>query len=305
MAVALLIPFANTLATDLSSNDSSGNEINTENLLYGTWHCTNDGVHGYTEYYWSFGEDGRFAYYVAGYEPPQGGGSIDSSVSERFVQGRFRENGITIECYDVTTDSYFAWGDAWRYFPDRKPAFLAEMLLATPLHAPENADDFSLDFMFISNISLRLKIDRDNSFDQYDMDFEYVGTAAAADQEHVESLLEWVGALTGKVYLSEENVTELRVGATCIFHEDEKQSIPYRWRYLISDEKLINVSSDRVRDTSGFNVMPGGDSAYREIDFVALAPGECVITLRYGQYGEIDWDGDFDIEHKYHIVIME
>ena len=129
--------------------------------------------------------------------------------------------------------------------------------------------------------------------------------AETENQDDISALLAWVQALTGTMYLTEEHVNEIKVGDTCLFIEDEKQSIPYRWRYLISDESLIQVSSDIAKDTSGMGVMPGGDSAYRKIDFTALAPGECVISLRYGRHGETDWDGDFSIEHIYHIVIVE
>jgi len=305
LAVVILLQSALAIAADPPSNETPGNAMDPENLLYGTWYCIDYGFHGYTEYYWSFRRDGRFAYYVAGFEPPQGGGSIDSSVSERFVQGRFRENGITIECYDIKADSFFAWGNEWKYFSDREPALLAGMLLETPLQKSENADDFSLDFAFNGCMILRLRIDRGNPFDHYDMDFDYVETAATAEPANTVSLLEWASKLNGIAHLTEENVNEVRVGTACIFSESEKQSIPYRWRYLISDESLISVSSDNVKDTSGFNVMPGGDSAYRKIDFVTLAPGECVIWLRYGEYGETDWDGSFVVEHIYHIMIIE
>ena len=305
LAVTVLFPPALAFAADLPSNDTSGNGVASQSPLVGTWYCIDHGFHGYTEYFWSFGEDSRFAYYVAGFEPPQGGGSIDSSVSENFVQGRFRVNGSTIECYDIKADSYFAWGDKWKYFPDRDPALLSGMLLATPLLQSESADDFSLDFELGSDRILRLEIDRSDFPDQYGMNFEYVGTAATAEPANIASLAELASKLTGMAYLTEENVNELRVGAACIFAESEKQSIPYRWRYLISDESLISVSSDIVKDTSGFNAMPGGDSAYRKINFIAVAPGECVITLRYGEYGETDWDGSFAVEHVFHIMIME
>ena len=112
-------------------------------------------------------------------------------------------------------------------------------------------------------------------------------------------------AYTGVVYLTEENVNTLIMGATGVILVSEKQSIPFRWRYLISDKVLVSVSIDTVKDTSGFNVLPGGDSANREIHFTALAPGECVITFRYGSYGETDWDGDYDVENIYHVVITE
>ena len=107
-----------------------------------------------------------------------------------------------------------------------------------------------------------------------------------------------------KPSIAEDKVNELKVCASCLFYESEKQSIPYRWKYSISDESLIRVSSDEIEDTSGANVMPGGDTANRKITFTALAPGECEITLRYVRYGE-EWDGEFIEELVYRIAITE
>ena len=83
------------------------------------------------------------------------------------------------------------------------------------------------------------------------------------------------------VALREENATLLEVGGICHFIGDEKQSIPYRWSYTISDESLMGVFADEYEDHSGFNTKPGGDKGLRKLYFQALAPGECVITLRY------------------------
>ena len=112
------------------------------------------------------------------------------------------------------------------------------------------------------------------------------------------------GCSTKMKKLTDERVNELKVGETIMFSDDEKQSIEYRWRYLISDESIIGVSTDKVKDTSGFNVKPGGDSALREIVFSALAPGECVVTLRYGRIGE-EWDSDFSIEYVYTTTVAK
>ena len=185
LAVAILLQSALALAAKPSSNDTPGSGIISENPLVGTWYCIDYGFHGYTEYYWSFGEDGRFAYYVAGFEPPQGDGMIDSSVGEWFVQGRFRESGNMIECYNIKADSYFAWGDEWKYFRDRDPVLLAGMLLATPLQESEKADDFTLNFELSSDMVLRLEIGRGDFPDKYDMDFEYIGETATIDPEYI------------------------------------------------------------------------------------------------------------------------
>lgn len=305
LALTLLLLPALTLSVGQPSNDTPDNGIISASPLIGTWYSIDHGFHGYAEYYWSFGEDGRFAFYVAGYEPPQGGGSIDGSVSEHFVQGRFRVAGSSVECCDIRADSYFTWGDEWKYFPDRDPGLIAGALLATPLEKPENAGDFSFHYELGGDMILHLVIDHSDFPHINDMNFEYVGTPPTAEPADIESLLEWASQLAGITYLTKGKVNQLRTGATCTFYESEKQSIPYRWRYFISDGSLIGVMSDKVQNTSGLNIMPGGDSANRKIDFTALAPGECVITLRYGEYGETDWDGSFVEEHIYHIIISE
>ena len=115
---------------------------------------------------------------------------------------------------------------------------------------------------------------------------------------------EFAARIAGSVNLTEEAVNRLKVGALCDFIEDEKQSIPYRWRYQISDESLISVFYNDYEVRSGPNTMPGGDSADRMIFFEALAPGECEITLRYGGYGD-DWDEFFLEEYVFTVVITE
>ena len=116
---------------------------------------------------------------------------------------------------------------------------------------------------------------------------------------------ERIDPLNQAIFLSVEDANELKVGEICAFCESEKQSIPYRWRYLISDEELIIVSGDTVKDTSGFNVAPGGDSAYRIIEFTASAPGECMVTFRYGSDIYEEWCDDFIEEQICHILIKE
>ena len=168
-------PDSTTDANSLQSDSPPDNSAISDSPLVGTWHVIESGSHGNARYYWSFGRDGRFAYLFSGYEPPQGGGSIDSSVRERFMKGKFRENSGTIECYDIRADDFFTRGDNWRYFPNRAPALLAGILLETSLIESENVNDFSFDFEFISPMILRLVVDRGDFPDQYGMDFEYAG----------------------------------------------------------------------------------------------------------------------------------
>jgi len=96
-----------------------------------------------------------------------------------------------------------------------------------------------------------------------------------------------------------ENAAVLEVGGLCHFIGDEKQSIPYRWKYYISDESVIGVFADEYEDRSGLNVKPGGDQGLRKLYFEALAPGECVITLHY----EDIRDGTYSEKYTYTVVI--
>ena len=164
--------------TDASSQQSESppeNDAISDSPLVGTWYAIESGSHGNAGYYWSFSKDGRFAYLFSGYEPPQGDGSIESSVRERFMQGSFRVNGSSIECYDIKADDFFTRGDNWKYFPERDPALIADVLLATPLIDSEDIDGFSFDFELTNAMTLHLVVDRGDFPDQYEMDFEQIG----------------------------------------------------------------------------------------------------------------------------------
>ena len=145
-----------------------------EGPLVGTWHQAQYGEHGNAQYLWSFGENGHFAFLFSAREPPQGGGDIEGSVREYFIKGKFRINGNSIECYDVKYDDYLAWGDEWKYFPDRNPETLAGLLLETPFKGPDKLDAFSMDFEFDESMTLRLVIDLGDFPNQYDMDFTQI-----------------------------------------------------------------------------------------------------------------------------------
>jgi len=96
-----------------------------------------------------------------------------------------------------------------------------------------------------------------------------------------------------------EKTTVLHVGGICHFVEDEKQSIPYRWAYTISDEKVMGIFADEYEDRSGPDAMDGGDEGLRKLFFQALTPGKCVITLRY----EDVRDASATSEHKYAVTV--
>ena len=157
---------------------SDGNETVSGNPLVGTWHCKVSRNPGHINYYWAFGEDGGFAHYVAGYTPPQNSSTIPSSVSERFARGRYRVNGGIIECHDIEADSHLSVIGEWRHFPDRKPADIADKLFAVRLNNPKKADDFTVHFDFIGAGILRLAVDGGDFPGQYDMNFDFIDTAA-------------------------------------------------------------------------------------------------------------------------------
>jgi len=127
------------------------------------------------------------------------------------------------------------------------------------------------------------------------MDFEFVKAAGNPLQGNT------------IVYLDDKMEIEVTVGTTLVFYQSEVQSLPNRWLYLISDESLIIVSGDKVEDKTSPNAAPGGDSAYRKIEFVTLAPGECVISFRdtVNWHDDGGWDKDFQSELMYHIMITE
>lgn len=167
------------------TGDPSGNDTNPAtptpgdatpgSALAGTWHGITQSYHGNGVYIWSFGEDGRFAFLYSAVEPPSGG--IDLfSVREVYMQGRYRENGDAIECYDIRADDFYRSGSEyeWKYFPDRDPARLAGVLLDTPLMDSESVSDFSIAYRFEGGVTLRLEVDCGVFPYQYDMDFEYV-----------------------------------------------------------------------------------------------------------------------------------
>jgi len=118
---------------------------------------------------------------------------------------------------------------------------------------------------------------------------------------NVFGLLNKGGKMIG-IPLDGENVTTLKVGEICYFIEDEKQSIPYRWQYYISDESLMGLDGNEYEDDSGFNPLPGGDKGWRIFYFAALAPGECVITMRYEDIRDAE---EYSDELIYNVMITD
>ena len=121
----------------------------------------------------------------------------------------------------------------------------------------------------------------------------------AQSQKDIEFLLKKAHSIS----LSEEGVNRLQVGEICSFRGDEKQSIPYRWRYYISDENVMGIFDNSYKIAPGSRPVSGGDKGWRLFYFEALSPGECVITIRY----EDIRDGDYleNESYTYTIVVTD
>ena len=108
--------------------------------------------------------------------------------------------------------------------------------------------------------------------------------------------------LSGSLWLGDEREYKLKVGSICLFRDDEKESIPYRWRYHISDESIIGFYHSEYEISADSRPIPGGDVGWRRFYFEALNSGECEIAFRYGRYGD-EWDDEWEEEYRYTIVV--
>ena len=108
--------------------------------------------------------------------------------------------------------------------------------------------------------------------------------------------------LSGSQWLGDESEYALEVGAICLFRADEKESIPFRWRYHISDESVIGFFYSEYEISPESRPIPGGDVGWRRFYFEALRPGECELTFRYGRYGD-EWDDEWEEEYRCTLVI--
>ena len=163
---------ADTSNTPTAELPVTGENAISMNALVGIW--STRGFNNF--YYWSFGDDGRFAYYVTSGQVPMNpsAGVNMAYASEAYFKGNYRVNGNTIEFYNCQHDSFFEYNGTLKYFKTRD--FSSSMLLDTPLQNSEKADDFSLMFEFKNASRLRIVIDRGGLRDNYDWLFDYVGT---------------------------------------------------------------------------------------------------------------------------------
>ncbi|MCL2671928.1 MAG: protease inhibitor I42 family protein [Clostridiales bacterium] len=95
--------------------------------------------------------------------------------------------------------------------------------------------------------------------------------------------------LNGSVRINSEGVYTVKVGQAVHFDLYEKQSIPYRWIWHISDDSLAAYIYSVYRDDAQSRPLPGGDSGNRWFYFEALAPGECSIEMRFGRIDEEEY----------------
>ena len=87
--------------------------------------------------------------------------------------------------------------------------------------------------------------------------------------------------------LDAQRATDIKVGGHCHFVGDEKQSVPFRWAFSLSDEKMLRVVLDRHEgDEARSRPLPGGDEGWRTVCFRAILPGECVVTARHEDIGD-------------------
>ena len=138
-------------------------------------------------------------------------------------------------------------------------------------------------------------------------DFDFFGLSGKKDSDAgvIKTDVEIDGErreITSFLLDSEKKIT-LKAGEICHFRDDEKQSIPYRWAYYISDESVMGFYHSDYGDTTPKNAGNGGDSGWRVFYFEALAPGSCVITVRYGRIDE--QDTNYDYEYKYSVEVTK
>jgi len=96
--------------------------------------------------------------------------------------------------------------------------------------------------------------------------------------------------LNGSIAASSENLNTLKVGQVLKIDLYEKQSIPYRWTYEISDGDLARHIYDEYNEDADSRPIDGGDSGSRCFYFEALRPGKCTIEMKFGRIDEEDYD---------------
>jgi len=110
------------------------------------------------------------------------------------------------------------------------------------------------------------------------------------------------GSYAASKKLSEQGVNRVKAGKTMTISQDENQSIPYRWHYVISDESLVSFTKEEIK--FGFSLLPkksGAGGEKHRFYFEATGAGECTIELRYEHIG----DDQLAVSETYTILISE
>ena len=104
----------------------------------------------------------------------------------------------------------------------------------------------------------------------------------------------------GDKELDPEKLNTVKVGQTVSIALDENQSIPYRWEPEISDDSLIELSSDEIKRGGALDNKPGSGGEKHIFYFEALRPGDCTINMHNVRIGEdeIEYSYSFTIRVK-------
>jgi predicted secreted protein len=101
------------------------------------------------------------------------------------------------------------------------------------------------------------------------------------------------------VEIEPDGIATLKTNQVFYISLDENQSIPYRWKPDISDEKLVELIHSEPKWDRITSNMPGAPGGYRVFYFKALRAGECVIEMNYADVR----DGEVLLAKTYKIVI--
>ena len=116
--------------------------------LAGTWWSR-----GWSEiFYYSFAEDGNFAYYVPTISP-----NVDY-WNEFFIKGKYRVKGNVIECYNCQVDWHSGnyIGDNKYFGVEERTNLPKNILLNTKLKDPKKIDNYSMLFEFFDPMRMRI-----------------------------------------------------------------------------------------------------------------------------------------------------
>ena len=124
------------------------------------------------------------------------------------------------------------------------------------------------------------------------------------DWSHV-AHVEYVEGKPANAVLLTDQTTTLKTGAIFRLSFEETQSIPSRWKAIMSDESLVRVICTEVDSRGLTSSAPGSRGEVRILYFQALNPGECTIDMY-----SLPINADYDIDrlspsHVYTVIIED